>query len=75
MIERKDTRSNVTSLESENVDEIRAFYVVQQELSKLITEKEQEGEDVFALKKSLNELEKYFTKLTNSLDKFEISKN
>ena len=50
MIERKDTRSNVTSLESENVDEIRAFYVVQQELSKLITEKEQEGEDVFALK-------------------------
>jgi predicted nuclease with TOPRIM domain len=75
MIEKRDLRSNVTSLESNKVDEIKAFYIVQQELSKLITEKEQKEEDVFALKKSLDELEKHFTKITNSLDKFEISKN
>lgn len=75
MIERKDLRSNVTSLESNKVEEIAAFYVVQQELSKLIIEKEQKGEDVSSLKKSLDELENYFTKLTNSLNKFEISSN
>jgi predicted nuclease with TOPRIM domain len=75
MIEKRDLRSNVTSLESDKVDEIKAFYIVQQELSKLITEKEQKEEDVFALKKSLDELEKHFTKIINSLDKFEISKN
>ena len=75
MIEGKDPRSNVTSLESNKVEEIAAFYVVQQELSKLIREKEQKGDDVSSLKKSLDELEKHFTKLTNSLDNFEISKN
>lgn len=75
MIEGKDPRSNITSLESDKVEEIAAFYVVQQELSKLIAEKEQKGEDVSSLKKSLDDLEKHFTKLTNSLDQFEASKN